>query len=61
EWIRRSPIQKLEGKLLADKLMEKKEMEKIALEMERQIEAALRFADESPYPLPTEALDHVWA
>ena len=61
EWIRRSPIQKLEGKLLAEELMEKREMEDIELEMQRQIEAALKFADESPYPLPTEALDHVWA
>jgi len=36
-------------------------MANIELEMERQIEVALKFADESPYPLPTEALDHVWA
>jgi acetoin:2,6-dichlorophenolindophenol oxidoreductase subunit alpha len=61
EWTRRSPIQELEGKLLADGMMEKKEMADIESEMQRQIEVALKFADESPYPLPTEALDHVWA
>jgi acetoin:2,6-dichlorophenolindophenol oxidoreductase subunit alpha len=61
EWACRSPIQKLEGRLLADGMMEKREMENIELEMQRQIEVALKFADESPYPLPIEALDHVWA
>ena len=37
-------------------MVEKKEMENIALEKQRQIEVALKFTDESPYPLPTEAL-----
>jgi pyruvate dehydrogenase E1 component alpha subunit len=61
EWAGRSPILRLEEKLLAEGMMEKREMENIELEMQRQIEAALKFADESPYPLPTEALDHLWA
>jgi len=61
EWAGRSPILKLEEKLLAEGMMEKREMENIGLETQRQIEAALKFADESPYPLPTEALDHLWA
>jgi len=60
EWTGRSPILKLEEKLLAEGMMEKREMESIALEIQGQIEAALKFADESPYPLPTEALDHLW-
>jgi len=61
EWAGRSPIQKLEEKLLAEGMMEKREMDNIELEMQREIAFALKFADESPYPLPTEALDHVWA
>ncbi len=61
EWARRSPILKLEEKLLAEGMMEKREMEDIGSGIQGQIEKALKFADESPYPLPTEALDHVWA
>ena len=61
EWAGRSPIQKLEEKLLAEGMMEKREMVDLESEIQREVEAALKFADESPYPLPTEALDHLWA
>jgi TPP-dependent pyruvate/acetoin dehydrogenase alpha subunit len=30
-------------------------------EAEDKVAAALQFADESPYPAPEAALEHVWA
>jgi len=61
EWAKRSPILRLEEKMLAEGIMEKGEMAAIDQEMQGRVTEALKFADESPYPLPEEALEDLWA
>ena len=47
--------------MLAGGIMDKTGMEAIKMECQGRIEEALNFADQSPYPLPAEALEDVWA
>ena len=61
EWAQRSPILRLEENMLAGGIMDKTGMEAIKMECQGMIEEALNFADQSPYPLPAEALEDVWA
>ncbi|MBA4394858.1 MAG: pyruvate dehydrogenase (acetyl-transferring) E1 component subunit alpha [Desulfobacca sp.] len=61
EWAGRSPILKLEETLLSIGLLDKSGMDAIQADCQRIIEEALNFADQSPYPLATEALEDVWA
>lgn len=60
-WQALCPIPKLRGEMLAQGLINKDEL----LEMENQIDIivrnAVRFAEESPYPEPHEALEDVFA
>ena len=60
-WKTKCPIPKLRGEMLAQGLISEDELK----EMERGIAAivqdAIRFAEESPYPEPAEALDDVFA
>jgi acetoin:2,6-dichlorophenolindophenol oxidoreductase subunit alpha len=60
EWIRRSPILKYEDALLAEEAITASEMENIKKELQETVDQALDFADQSPYPLPAEALEDLW-
>lgn len=61
EWSQRSPILRLEEAMAAGGILDKTGMKAIHIECEGLIEEALSFADQSPYPLPAEALEDVWA
>jgi acetoin:2,6-dichlorophenolindophenol oxidoreductase subunit alpha len=60
EWIRRSPILKFEEALIAGGIMTALEAEAVKTELQKIIDQALDFADQSPYPLPAEALEDLW-
>lgn len=60
KWSKLCPIKRLKEKMLAHGLIEETEIEAIDKEMEAKIDEAVKFADQSPYPLPVEALEDLW-
>jgi len=51
------PIERYAAYLLERKLLSSKDLQAIRDEASREIDAAVKFAEESPYPAPEEALD----
>ena len=60
EWLKREPITRFRARLLEMKTLTEEEADKIEQEVVVAIEEAVRFALESPYPAPEEALEHVY-
>jgi TPP-dependent pyruvate/acetoin dehydrogenase alpha subunit len=61
QWWEREPIGQLRAFAETQELVSAEEMEAIDREAQREIEAAVAFARESPEPDPAEATDHVYA
>jgi len=61
EWLAKDPIKRLRSKLLEANIMSEAEMEEVEREVTAEIEEAVKFALESPYPEPEEALEDVYA
>jgi pyruvate dehydrogenase E1 component alpha subunit len=61
EWLSRDPIKRFEEKLMQTKVLTEAEIQQIKKEASAMIEEAVKFAMESPYPVPEEALDDVYA
>lgn len=61
EWKKKCPVDRVEKKLIAEKFVTKEELEKIKLEIEKQIEAAVIFAKESPLPDASEIYENIFA
>ncbi len=61
EWLNRDPILKFKEMLLNMKVLTAQKASHIDQEVLATIEVAVKFAMESPYPRPEEALDHVYA
>jgi len=60
-WLAKDPIKRLRVKLLQDRILTEPEVEMIERDVSLQIDEAVKFAVESPYPAPEEALDDVYA
>jgi pyruvate dehydrogenase E1 component alpha subunit len=60
-WLARDPIKRLREKLLQTNMVDEAEIVKIEREVSTEIEEAVKFAMESPYPAPEEALEDVYA
>jgi 2-oxoisovalerate dehydrogenase E1 component len=60
-WLEKDPIPRLRKKLIEMGLITEKDAGDIDREVEDEIEAAVKFAQESPYPSPEETLDDVYA
>ncbi len=59
-WKARCPIPKLRGEVIAEGLMSSDELTNLEAELQIVIEEAVRFAEESPWPSPEEALEDVY-
>ena len=59
EWRRKDPLQRLEARLL-EANVPREELEQLVKDIERDVEEAVTFARESPYPDPAELHDHVF-
>jgi pyruvate dehydrogenase E1 component alpha subunit len=59
-WARLCPVKRLREQLLADGLATEAELQVIDGKIEAKVEGAVRFAGDSPYPLPEEALEDLW-
>lgn len=61
EWLAKDPIKRFRERLLQEGVLTAEEIQKIEAEAAAEIEEAVRFAMESPYPAPEEALEDVYA
>lgn len=59
EWTKRDPINRLRERLSDTGVLNKEEAGRIDQEIAEEIEQAVRFAEESPYPDPSEVLTDV--
>jgi pyruvate dehydrogenase E1 component alpha subunit len=60
EWKRNCPINEYEDFLMKKKILSESEIERISADVDKAIEEAIRFAEESPYPDPTEVTEDVY-
>ncbi|MGQ9529849.1 MAG: pyruvate dehydrogenase (acetyl-transferring) E1 component subunit alpha [Candidatus Bathycorpusculaceae bacterium] len=61
EWLAKDPIKRFKERLLQTKTLKEAEIQQIEREVSAEIEEAVRFAMESPYPASEEALEDVYA
>jgi pyruvate dehydrogenase E1 component alpha subunit len=61
EWLTKDPIKRLKQRLLETKTLTETEISQIEKEAQTKIEEAVKFAMESPFPTPEEALEDVYA
>jgi pyruvate dehydrogenase E1 component alpha subunit len=61
EWLAKDPIKRFKEKLLQTNTLIEAEIQQIEKEVSDEIEEAVKFAMESPYPAPEEALEDVYA
>lgn len=60
-WKQRDPLIRCERTLLEENLATGEELAQIRSNLEGELEEAVRFAENSPSPLPEECLEHVFA
>lgn len=60
-WKKKCPIKKLEKYIAENNVAAEEELEKIRAAARAEVEDAIKFAEESPYPDPKETLLHVYA
>ncbi|MCS7124950.1 MAG: pyruvate dehydrogenase (acetyl-transferring) E1 component subunit alpha [Candidatus Bathyarchaeota archaeon] len=60
-WLARDPIKRFREKLLELNVLTEVEIQQIDREVAAEIEEAVQYAMESPYPAPEEALEDVYA
>jgi pyruvate dehydrogenase E1 component alpha subunit len=61
EWLKKDPIPRFRKHLTGMGVLSEEAADKISQEMKAEIEKAVKFAQESPYPAPEEALEDVYA
>jgi pyruvate dehydrogenase E1 component alpha subunit len=61
EWLRKDPIKRFRSKLLESNVLSQAEADEIEQAVIAEVEEAVNFALESPYPAPEEALEDVYA
>lgn len=61
EWKKRCPVETFEKQLIADGILTNKDLELMKQEITKEIEEAVRFAKESPFPDPETLSEYVYA
>jgi pyruvate dehydrogenase E1 component alpha subunit len=61
QWLQRDPINTYKAKLLEMKVLTKKQTEDIDKEALAEMDTAVKFAQESPFPEPEETLENVYS
>jgi pyruvate dehydrogenase E1 component alpha subunit len=61
EWKQRDPIGIVETRLLTEKALTQKDVERIHEEVNAEIDDCLKFAEESDFPSPDALYDHIYA
>jgi acetoin:2,6-dichlorophenolindophenol oxidoreductase subunit alpha len=58
-WVEKCPIPRLREEMLSQRLITSEELRRMEAEISQIVSDAVRFAEESPYPNPEEALEDV--
>lgn len=61
DWLKRDPLPRFRTKLLKTGVFTLNEITRVETDVSTALEAAVKFAVESPYPTPEEALEDVYA
>ena len=61
EWLKKDPIPRFRKKLVEMRVLTEKEADEIQQEMLEELDKAVKFAEESPFPAPEETLENVFA
>lgn len=61
EWLRKDPIEQLKRKLMETEVMTEAEIQQVERDVSEEIEEAVKYAMDSSYPAPEEALEDVYA
>ena len=61
EWVKKCPIRRFEDKLVSKKVLTKLKAKKIREEVEKEIDGAVEFANQSPFPEPKDIYEDVYA
>jgi TPP-dependent pyruvate/acetoin dehydrogenase alpha subunit len=61
EWLARDPLILFGNQLVAQHGITQEELDRVAADVDRELEEAVAFADASPHPAPEEALEDVYA
>ncbi len=61
EWRGRDPIKRLRTRLLDERVATSEELERIEAEVQAEIDAAVEFAKNSPWPDPATATTHIYS
>jgi len=61
EWVNKCPIKRFEEKLVGEKVLSKVKIKKIWEEIEKEIEEAVEFANQSHFPDPQDIYEDVYA
>jgi pyruvate dehydrogenase E1 component alpha subunit len=61
EWVKKCPIRGFEEKLMDKKILSKIKIKKILEEISKEIEGAVEFANQSPFPDPQDIYEDVYA
>ena len=60
-WKKRDPVATFEKKLIEQKVLTEAKKSEIAAQTTKEINEAVEFAEQSPYPEASELRDHIWA
>ena len=61
EWLEKDPIERLKRRLLKATVLTEAEIQQVENDVSEKIEEAVKYAIDSPYPDPDEALEDVYA
>ena len=61
DWLKKDPITRFRLKLMEMGILDQESADSIEKELKNEMERAVRYAVESPYPAPEEALEDVYA
>jgi pyruvate dehydrogenase E1 component alpha subunit len=61
EWRQRDPIGMVEARLIKDGALTEEDVERMHAEVQAEVDACLKFAEESPVPPPEALYDYVYA
>ncbi len=61
DWVAKDPLPRFEEKLVENDIMSAAEVEALKAEVQKEVEEAVRFAEKSPLPEPSDLLEDVYA
>jgi len=61
EWVQKCPVERFRKKLLDEGILDENSIDRIEKDVQKEIEEAIQFAENSPFPDPQDALTGLYA